>query len=40
MNKKYILAQFWVRSVYLDGVKVAQQRDPQLQKIMFGVQQG
>ena len=26
--------------MYLDRVKVAQQRDPQLQKIMFDVQQG
>ena len=28
--KKYILAQFRVRSVYLDRVKIAQRRDPQM----------
>ena len=38
--KKCILAQFRVRSVYLDRVKAAQGRDPQLQKIKFEVQQG
>ena len=30
VTKKCILAQFRVRSVYLDRVKVAQRRDPQL----------
>ena len=40
VTKKYILAQFRVRSVYLDRVKAAQKRDPQLQKILFEVQQG
>ena len=40
VTKKCILAQFRVRSVYLDRVKVAQRRDPQLQKIMFEVEQG
>ena len=38
MIKKCILAQFRVRSVYLDRVKAAQGRDPQLQKIKFEVQ--
>ena len=37
VTKKYLLAQFRVRSVYLDRVKAAQKRDPQLQKIMFEV---
>ena len=40
MTKKCILAQFRVRSVYLDRVKAVQRRDPQLQKIIFDVQQG
>ena len=40
MTKKCLLAQFRVRSVYLDRVKVAQRRDPQFQKILFEVQQG
>ena len=40
MTKKCILAQFRVRSVYLDRVKAVQRRDPQLQKIMFDMQQG
>ena len=40
VTKKCILAQFRVRSVYLDRVKAAQRRDPQLQKIMVEVQQG
>ena len=40
VTKECILAQFGVRSMYLDRVKAAQRRDPQLQKIMFGVQQG
>ena len=40
VTKKCILAQFRVRSVYLDRVKAAQRRDPQLQKIMYEVQQG
>ena len=40
VTKKCILAQFRVRSVYLDRVKAAQRRDPQLQKIMFEVQRG
>ena len=35
VTKKCLLAQFRVRSVYLDRVKAAQRRDPQLQKIMF-----
>ena len=40
VTKKCILAQFRVQSVYLDRVKAAQSRDPQLQKIRFEVQQG
>ena len=40
MTKKCLLTQFRVRSVYLDRVKAVQRRDPQLQKIMFDVQQG
>ena len=40
VTKKCILAQFRVRSVYLDRVKAAQRRDPQLQKIRVEVQQG
>ena len=40
VTKKCLLAQFRVRSVYLDRVKAAQRRDPQLQKILFEVQQG
>ena len=40
MIKKCLLAQFRVRSVYLDKVKAAQRRDPHMQKIMFKVQQG
>ena len=36
--KKCLVAQFKVRSVYLDRVKVAQRKDPQLQRIMFEVQ--
>ena len=39
MTEKCLLAQFRVRSAYLDRVKAAQKRDPQLQKIMFEVQQ-
>ena len=39
LTKKCLLAQFRVRSVYLDRVKVAHRRDPQLQKILFKVQQ-
>ena len=35
-----LTAQFRVRSVYLDRVKAVQRRDPQLQKIMYDVQQG
>ena len=37
VTKKCLLAQFRVRSVYLDRVKAAQRRDPQLQKIMYDV---
>ena len=40
VTKKCILAQFRVRSVYLDRVKAVQRRDPQLQKIIFDVRQG
>ena len=40
VTKKCILAQFRVRSVYLDRDKAAQPRDSQLQKIRFEVQQG
>ena len=40
VTKKCILAQLRVQSVYLDRVKAAQRRDPQLQKIMYEVQQG
>ena len=40
VTKKCILAQFRVRSVYLDRVKTAQRRDPQLQKTMYEVQHG
>ena len=39
VTKKCLIAQFRVRSVYLDRVKAAQRRDPQLQKIMHEVQQ-
>ena len=35
--KKFLVAQFRVRSVYLDRVKAPQRRDPQLQKIMYEV---
>ena len=38
VTKKCLVAQFRVRSVYLDRVKAAQRRDPQLQRIMFEVQ--
>ena len=38
VTKKCLIAQFRVRSVYLDRVKAAQRRDPQLQRIMFEVQ--
>ena len=38
--KNCLLAQFRVRSVYLDRVKATQRRDPLLQKILFKVQQG
>ena len=34
VTKKCLIAQFRVLSVYLDRVKAAQRRDPQLQKIM------
>ena len=34
LTKKCLLAQFRVRSVYLDRVKAAQRRDSQLQRIM------
>ena len=37
VTKKCLIAQFRVRSVYLDRVKAAQRRDPQLQKIMYKV---
>ena len=40
VTKKCLVAQFRVRSVYLDRVKAAQRKDPQLQRIMFEVQQG
>ena len=40
VTKKCLIAQFRVQSVYLDRVKAAQRRDPQLQKIMYKVQQG
>ena len=40
VTKKCLLAQFRVQSEYLDRVKAAQRRDPQLQKILFEVQQG
>ena len=40
VTKKCLVAQFRVRLVYLDRVKAAQRRDPQLQRIMFEVQQG
>ena len=39
-NQEVYLSSIQVRSVYLDRVKVAQRRDPQLQKILFEVQQG
>ena len=39
VTKKCLLDQFRVRSVYLDRVKAAHKRDPQLQKILFEVQQ-
>ena len=35
VTKKCILAQFIVRPEYLDKVKTAQRRDPQLQKILI-----
>ena len=38
VTRKCLLAQFRVQPVYLDRVKAAQRRDPQLQKIMFKVQ--
>ena len=38
VTKTCLLAQFRVRSVYLDRVKAAQRRDPQLQKILFEAQ--
>ena len=37
VTKKCLIAQFRVRSVYLDRVKAAQRRDHQLQKIMYEV---
>ena len=37
VTKMCLIAQFRVRSVYLDRVKAAQRRDPQLQKIMYDV---
>ena len=40
VTNKCLIAQLRVRSVYLDRVKAAQRRDPQLQKIMYDVQQG
>ena len=40
VTKKCLIAQFRVRSVYLDRVKAAQKRDPQLQKVKYDVQQG
>ena len=40
VTKKCLLAQFRVRSVYLDRMKAAQRRDPQLKKILCEVQQG
>ena len=40
VTKKCLVAQFKVRLVYLDRVKAAQRRDPQLQRIMLEVQQG
>ena len=40
VTKKCLLAQFRVRSVYLDRIKAAQRRDPQLKKILFEVRQG
>ena len=40
VTKKCLIAQFRVRLLYLDRVKAAQRRDPQLQKIMYEVQQG
>ena len=40
VTKTCLLAQFRVRPVYLDRVKAVQRRDPQLQKILFKVQQG
>ena len=40
VTKMCLIAQFRVRSVYLDRVKEAQRRDPQLQKIIYDVQQG
>ena len=40
VTKKCILAQFRVRSVYLDRVNAAQSGDLQLQKIRFEVPQG
>ena len=39
VTKKCLRAQVRVRPVYLDRVKAAQERDPQLQKIMYEVQQ-
>ena len=40
MTKKCVVAKFRVRLVYLDRVKVAQGKDPQLQKILLEVKQG
>ena len=40
VSKKCLIAQFRVRSVYLDRVKAARRRDLQLQKIKYEVQQG
>ena len=40
VTKKCLLAQFKLRSEYLDRVEAAQRRDPQSQKILFVVQQG
>ena len=40
VTKKCLVAQFRVRSVYLDRVKAAQRKDPQLQRIIFEVQHG
>ena len=40
VTKKCLLTQFRVRSLCLNGVKAAQRRDPQLQKIVNKMQQG